>query len=283
MAPAAPLFTLTGVTVARQGRPILRGVDLEIPSGVVTAIVGPSGAGKTSLLRLLNRLDDPDTGTVHLAGQPLVEYSVCALRRQVGFVFQTPVMFEGTVADNLRIAATMMGDARETPITELLTACGLDESYANRVAADLSGGERQRVALARALATQPATLLLDEPTAALDPEAADRLMTTIREFGDTRRHAQRYAPTSIVLITHRLAEARAVSQHTVMLENGRVVETGPTEMLFTRPASTRARAYLNTRSDTAPTSSETTPADVASADGSANTSTSHDASRTSAS
>jgi putative ABC transport system ATP-binding protein len=236
--PPGALFTLRDVRQERGGREVLRGIDLDLPAGEITALVGPSGAGKTSLIRLLNRLDDPTGGAVEFDGRLLTDYPVRSLRRRVGFVFQVPVMFPGSVADNLRVAAALAGgEGKEGEIERLLPMVGLDASYASRDGERLSGGERQRVNLARALATRPEVLLLDEPTSALDPETADRLMATVCELS-----AQ--VGLTTVMVTHRLAEARASSSYAVMLENGRVVEAGATERLFTDPREPRTRAYL---------------------------------------
>lgn len=241
MAVETPLFTLEGVTRASEDRVILRDLTLEIPHTAITALIGPSGAGKTSLLRLLNRLDDPTSGTILFHGKPIAGYPVAKLRRRVGFVFQTPALFAGTVADNLRVAVELGGQeaAAEAPPRDLiLDAVELSPAYAEREVTRLSGGERQRVSLARALMTRPEVLLLDEPTSALDPEVAERLLATIarlpREYG-----------ISVVMVTHRLGEAREISTWTIMLEGGRVVETGPTARIFTAPESERTRAYLN--------------------------------------
>ena len=221
----------------------LRGIDLDIPTGEVVAVVGPSGAGKTSLIRLLNRLDDPVAGTVAYHGAPIESILVRELRRRVGFVFQTPVMFAGTVADNLALARDLPRAAAGTPTVattepnEALRLAGVDPALASRDAQALSGGERQRVSIARALMTGPESLLLDEPTSALDPEVADHIMTTVRTLADTMH-------LTVVMVSHRLEEARAVSTHTVFMEAGRVIETGPTETMFTAPNEARTRNYL---------------------------------------
>jgi putative ABC transport system ATP-binding protein len=239
---ASPLFSLHGVTQERGGAVILRDLTLDLPRTAITALVGPSGAGKTSLLRLLNRLDDPTAGQVAFDGQPITAYPVGALRRRVGFVFQTPAMFPGTVAANLRTAVEL-GHVAASPdapaIERVLSAVELSADYADREAGRLSGGEQQRVSLARALMTRPDVLLLDEPTSALDPEVAERLLATIARLTHERGVA-------VVMVTHRLSEARETSTYTVMLEGGRLVEAGPTERLFTAPASGRTRAYLAT-------------------------------------
>jgi ABC-type methionine transport system ATPase subunit len=234
-----PGFRLRDVGQVRAGRTVLDGLTLDLPAGCITALVGPSGAGKTSLLRLLDRLDDPVHGTVEFAGRSLAAWPVRELRRRVGFVFQAPTMFAGTVADNLRVARALQPHAAPLSPDEAAAALAdaeLPAQYAEREAARLSGGEQQRVALARALVTRPDALLLDEPTAALDPEVADRLLATIRRLGARG--------LTVVMVTHRLSEARAASDHTVMLERGRLVEAGPTERLFTAPAAERTRAYL---------------------------------------
>jgi ABC-type proline/glycine betaine transport system ATPase subunit len=140
---ASPLFSLRGVTQERGGAVILRDLTLDLPRTAITALVGPSGAGKTSLLRLLNRLDDPTAGQVAFDGQPITAYPVGALRRRVGFVFQTPAMFPGTVAANLRTAAEL-GHVAASPdapaIERVLSAVELSADYAARDAGLLSGG-----------------------------------------------------------------------------------------------------------------------------------------------
>jgi UDP-glucose/iron transport system ATP-binding protein len=238
--PPAPLFALRGVSVLRGNAAILRGVTLDLPRGHITAVVGPSGAGKTTLIRLLNRLSDPSAGSVAFLGRPLVAYEVRALRRKVAFVFQAPAMFPGSVADNLRTAAELGGpggiSAAPDPLV-VLESVGLSAEYAERDAEQLSGGEQQRVSLGRALMTRPEVLLLDEPTSALDPETASRLLHTVTELARERG-------VSVIMVTHRLSEARQFTTHTVMLEAGQVVEAGPTPQLFGGAETQRARAYL---------------------------------------
>jgi putative ABC transport system ATP-binding protein len=238
--PASPLFSLLHVTQRRGDAIILRDLTLDLPRTEVTALIGPSGAGKTSLIRLLNRLDDPSSGEVVFDGKPIASYPVFALRRRVGFVFQRPTMFQGTVADNLRVAVTLRVERERTDapdVERVLEAVGLDVSYATRDASRLSGGEQQRVSIARALMTRPEVLLLDEPTSALDPEVAERLLNTVVRLSRERGVA-------VVMVTHRLSEAQRASTFTVMLEAGGLVEAGPTERIFTGAARARTRAYI---------------------------------------
>jgi len=236
-----PAFRLRGVRQVRGGRAVLDDVSLHLPRGGLTALIGPSGSGKTSLLRLLNRLDDPVGGTVELFGQPLTEYPVRALRRRVGFVFQAPVMFTGTVRDNLRaahgLARAEVAPVDETRVAELLDLAGLDLSYADRQAADLSGGEKHRVSIARALTTNPEVLLLDEPTAALDPEVADRLLHTLANLRET-------TGITMIMVTHRLREARVGATYVVMLEAGRIVEAGDARKIMQDATHPRTREFL---------------------------------------
>jgi putative ABC transport system ATP-binding protein len=237
----APLFALHGVSQERGGRKVLEQVTLDLPAQGLVALIGPSGAGKSSLIRLLDRLDDPVEGSVQFRGAPIRALPVRELRRQVGFVFQAPMMFPGTVAENLRAAARFAAmspdDTTDAALGALLDAVELDQEYLAREAGRLSGGEQQRVSIARALVTSPAVLLLDEPTSALDPEVAERLMRTVSRLSREQK-------LSIVMVTHRLAEARAWSDVTVMLEAGRVVEAGPTAALFASPRETRTREFV---------------------------------------
>ena len=231
-----PAFSLRDVDQIRGKVHTLRGVSLDIPVGEVVAVVGPSGAGKTSLIRLLDRLDDPASGTVSYNGVPVSSMPVRELRRRVGFVFQAPVMFPGTVADNLEVARKL-APSSSSEASNALRLAGVDLALASRDAESLSGGERQRVSIARALMSNPEALLLDEPTSALDPDVADHVMSTIRTLADAMH-------LTVVMVTHRLAEARSASTHVVFMEGGRVIESGATEMMFTAPREARTHAYL---------------------------------------
>jgi putative ABC transport system permease protein len=161
------LFELDGVTMERAGKTVLRDVTARLPEGA-SCIAGPSGSGKSSLLRLLNRLADPVAGTVRYRGADVREHDVLELRREVCLVPQLPALLEGTVEDNIRFAADLAH--REPEVHRLLDLAGLDGSFAERDAAKLSVGEQQRAMLARALALEPRVLLLDEPTSALDED-----------------------------------------------------------------------------------------------------------------
>ncbi len=233
-------FVLQGVRQVKEGQTLLDGIDLEIVSGEVTALVGPSGAGKTSLLRLLNRLDDPVSGVICFRSRPLNQYPVQQLRLQVGFVFQTPVMFPGTVRDNLLIALKLAGKSlidADNLVAETLALAGLDPSLANREGERLSVGQKQRANIARALMTSPEVLLMDEPTSALDPETADRLMEMVRGLGKEKK-------ITVVMVTHRLSEAFQASDWTIVMESGRVLEAGATRYIFEQTANPRIRAFL---------------------------------------
>jgi putative ABC transport system ATP-binding protein len=235
-----PLFSLRHVGVERAGRPVLHDLTLDLPRASIIGILGPSGSGKTSLIRLLNRLDDPTRGEVRFLAQPLAAHGVRALRRRVAFVFQSAAMFPGTVTDNLRVAAELGGPpaaAGAPDIAALLRAVGLDPACAAREATALSNGEQQRVSLARALMTRPEVLLLDEPTSALDPEASLHLLATVARLADEQR-------VHVIMVTHRLHEARQFTTHAILLEAGRVVECGTTQHLFRAANTERARAYL---------------------------------------
>jgi putative ABC transport system ATP-binding protein len=204
------LFALEAVTVAGAERPRLDDVSLTLGAdGEITVLQGPSGSGKSTLLRLLNRLAAPDAGVVRYRGEDLAARDVLAHRREVGMVFQAPVLFPGTVADNLAVAAP------EDPPAALLERCGLAPSFLTREAATLSGGEAQRACLARALATRPRVLLMDEPTSALDGDA-------VRVIEDLARRLAAEGE-AIILVTHDRAQATRLGDRIVELREGHVV------------------------------------------------------------
>ena len=238
---SSPAFSIRGVAQEQGGVTALEDVTVDIPTAQITALIGPSGAGKSALLRILNRLSDPVAGEICYHGRPITEFAVGDLRRRVGFVFQTPVVFPGTVRDNLAAAASIAGvpvgeiDAR---ISENLRLSEVNEDLADRDANRLSMGQKQRVNIARALMTAPETLLMDEPTASLDPETADELGRTIASLCSDRG-------LTVVTATHRLMEAREMSGYLVMLDEGKVVEAGPTADLFENSSHPRLRAFLS--------------------------------------
>jgi putative ABC transport system ATP-binding protein len=219
---APVLFELRDVGLSRGGRRVLDSVSAAIPTGA-TAIVGPSGSGKSTLLRLLNRLADPDTGTISYRGRPLDEYDPLALRREVSLVPQLPALLEGTVESNLRYAVELAGG--ELDVEGCLRLAGLGPGFAERDVAKLSVGEQQRAMLARSLAQKPAVLLLDEPTSALDQAARDAIEATMLEL-------RRELEISIVLVSHDPEQARRLGDWVVRLEGGRAIEVGPLEKVL---------------------------------------------------
>jgi putative ABC transport system ATP-binding protein len=216
------LFELDDVTMSRDGKEVLRDLTASVPEGA-SCVAGPSGCGKSTLLRLLNRLADPDRGTVTYRGHDVQELDVLELRREVCLVPQLPALLEGTVADNV-VYAARLGD-RDPDVARLLDLAGLDASFADRDASRLSVGEQQRAMLARALALEPDVLLLDEPTSALDDAARGAVEATLV-------HLRERVEVSIVLVTHDLEQARRMSDWVLRLDRGRAVEQGPARKLL---------------------------------------------------
>ena len=204
------------------GKVLVTGATFEVHKGETLAIVGPSGSGKSSLLRLLNRLDEPTSGTVYLDGVDYRQIAPRELRRRAGMVTQRPYLFPGTVADNLQFGPRQRGQELSPEVVEeLLAGVGL-AGYGSRDVANLSGGEAQRVSFARALANSPEALLLDEPTSALDDDAKRGVETLIQQIG-------REQGIACVLVTHEVGQAERLAERALILEAGRIVRSGPVE------------------------------------------------------
>ena len=209
--PPEPVLGFEAVHVTSDdGATLLRGVDVTVCPGRVTVLAGPSGAGKSTLLRVGNRLEVPSGGVVRFHGTDTGTLDPRELRRRVGMVFQKPVVFGGTVRDNLRVADA---DADDAALGAELERAGLDPALLDRVADDLSGGEAQRVCIARALLTRPEVLLMDEPTSALDPENRRGIEALARELAAEG--------LGILWVTHDLAQARRLGDEVVVLVDGR--------------------------------------------------------------
>jgi UDP-glucose/iron transport system ATP-binding protein len=192
------------------GAVLVADVSIDLAAGELLGLVGPSGSGKSSLLRLLNRLDEPTTGSVYVGAVDYRTIEPRTLRRTVGMVTQRPVMFPGTVADNVRFGPSQRGQVlSDDDVHALLGRVGLTD-FAARNTANLSGGEAQRVSLARTLANGPTVLLLDEPTSALDEESKAGIESLIRSLDVT-----------CVLVTHDLAQARRLATRIVTMNKGR--------------------------------------------------------------
>src|SRR3954451_4736394 len=198
------LFELDDVRVRRGDQTVLDGLSAQLPEAV-TAISGPSGVGKSTLLRLLNRLADPESGAVRFRGTDVRELDVLTLRRTVGLVPQLPALLEGTVAECVSAGAGF-ADRPDPDVGALLERAGLPAAFAGRAADQLSVGQQQRVMLARALALEPAALLLDEPTSALDPDARDAIERTLLDL-----------KIPLVIVTHDAAQADRLADHQVRL------------------------------------------------------------------
>jgi putative ABC transport system ATP-binding protein len=194
-------------------------ITVLIQKGEVLALVGPSGSGKSSFLRLLNRLDEPTSGTVYLEGTDYRQLPPRELRRRVGLVTQTPYLFPGTIADNLRFGPRQQGkDLAEKTLTFLLDQVGLADRADSDVV-NLSGGEAQRVSLARAIANSPTVLLMDEPTSALDEKAKEEVEALILKI--VRQNA-----LTCVIVSHDLAQAARIASRVMIIKAGRLEKIG---------------------------------------------------------
>ena len=211
---------------------LVDGVSLRVTPGPVTAIMGPNGAGKSLLLRLIGGLIAPSQGRIRYGGEPAVRGN------RVAVVFQRPVVLRRSVRANLAHALKIYGVARgdrRGRIDELLRL-GQLESLADRPARLLSGGEQQRLAMVRALAARPDLILLDEPTASLDPQATAAIEALVREAAS--------AGTKAVLVTHDRGQAGRLAEDIVFLHRGRVTERTLAARFFDQPQSPEADAYL---------------------------------------
>lgn len=216
----AALLRAEGLSRVVPGKIIVSDVSFEVSGSEVLGIVGASGSGKSSLLRLLNRLDEPSAGTVYLDGKDYRQIPPRELRRRVGMVTQRPFLFPGNVAANLRFGPAQRGETlTDDEVGKLLQQAGLP-TFAGQEVSTLSGGEQQRVSLARTLANRPEALLLDEPTSALDEQSKAGIEELIAAMA--RDHG-----LACVLVTHDRDQARRLCQRIVLLDAGRVVQSGP--------------------------------------------------------
>ncbi len=231
---------------------ILSDVNVEVRRGAVTALIGPTGSGKTTLLRTFNRMNDKVTGYRH-AGDVLLDgrsiwhpgLELMALRRKVGMLFQRPNPFPMSIVDNVVAGVKAHRMASKNGLKSIaqqrLNEVGLWDAVHDRLKDSpfrLSGGQQQLLCLARALAIDPEVLLLDEPTSSLDPVSTESIEALIRDLTPK---------ITVVIVTHNLAQASRVSDRTIFLNRGRLVEHGDTRQVFENPAEEETAHYVSGR------------------------------------
>lgn len=225
---------------------VLDGVDLDIEKGEVVAIIGPSGTGKSTLLRCLNRLEKPEFGAMKVEDRTYdlargSSKEIYALRQETEMVFQQFNLFRnrdvlGNVMEGLTVVKKMKKDEAEQVALKYLEQVGLADRL-HHYPVHLSGGQQQRVAIARALAMKPKLLLMDEPTSALDPELVSEVLVTIRDIAK--------AGYTILLVTHEMNFVRKVAHKIIFLENGHICANGRPEEIFERPSNERLKEFLS--------------------------------------
>lgn len=222
---------------------VLKDVDFQVEKGDVTCIIGASGSGKSTLLRCINLLETPTSGEILFHGQSILTGKVdrCAYRAKVGMVFQSFNLFNNmTVLENCMVGQTMVlkkgkEEARQAAML-YLERVGM-APYINAKPRQISGGQKQRVAIARALAMDPEILLFDEPTSALDPEMVGEVLSVMTDLAKTG--------LTMLVVTHEMAFARAVSSKVVFMNDGVILEQGDPESIFTNPNEQRTKEFLS--------------------------------------
>ena len=224
---------------------VLKGIDLTVEKGDVIAILGPSGSGKTTLLRCINFLEKSDSGTMIFDNETydlghMRKADIAAIRKKTAFVFQNYNLFAnltalGNVTLGLTSARKMDKEKARQIGMEMLNKVGLSDR-ADYYPIQLSGGQQQRVAIARALATNPEIIYFDEPTSALDPELIGEVLTVMRQLAEDGM--------TMLVVTHELSFAENVSSRVIFMENGSIVEQGPSREFFADPKEQRTREFL---------------------------------------
>lgn len=237
----SPLVELKGITKRHDGRAALDDVSLSVSAGTLLALVGPSGSGKTTLLKTINRLAEPDSGSVILAGEDVRAVPAAALRRRIGYVFQGIGLFPHMdVGENISIVPRLTGvpaAERQARALELLDLVALPGDFLSRYPAALSGGQAQRVGVARALSARPSLMLMDEPFGALDPVTRDELGRAYRALHDA-------LGLTTIMVTHDMTEALLLADRIVVLIDGRIRADGPPASLLRGEVDAEVRALI---------------------------------------
>lgn len=240
--PTEPPIRITGLHKSFGSNEVLSGIDLTVEQGEVVCVIGPSGSGKSTLLRCVNLLEKPSSGSIRLLGAEMTDpdVEINQIRTHVGMVFQAFNLFPNmTALGNCVIAQRKVLRRSKREAEEIarrnLTLVGLSDRM-DYFPAKLSGGQQQRVAIARALSMDPQIMLFDEPTAALDPELVGDVLAVMRDLA--------HAGMTMMVVTHEMAFARDVSDRTIFMDGGVIVEEGPSVEVISSPKERRTRIFL---------------------------------------
>ncbi|MCQ6279331.1 betaine/proline/choline family ABC transporter ATP-binding protein [Bacillus sp. EB600] len=237
-----PAVEFKGVSKDYGSGPVVNNLQLDIPSGQIVTLIGPSGSGKTTILKMINRLIEPDSGTIQLEGKDGSKINPVELRRNIGYVIQQIGLFPHmTIEDNITVVPRLKGEKKKSLIgrtEELLQLIGLDyQSFRRRYPHELSGGQQQRIGVARALAAEPAIILMDEPFSALDPISREQLQNELMRLNQTVKK-------TIVFVTHDINEALKIADTIILLKEGKLVQVGTPEQLLKYPANDFVRMFI---------------------------------------
>ncbi len=243
-----PIVEISGLRKSYGANEVLKGIDLQVQPGEVIAIIGKSGSGKSTLLRCINGLEEFQSGSLTVDGKPLMYKNAAAmreLRQHVGMVFQSFNLFPHlTVGKNIMLAPGLVkkkdAAANEAMARKLLERVGLAEKF-DAFGEQLSGGQQQRVAIARALAMEPAVLLCDEITSALDPELVGEVLRVVESLADEGM--------TLLMVTHEMSFARKVADRVIFMHKGLVHEIGAPAELFTNPQTAELKQFLGSLHD----------------------------------
>ena len=235
------IFEIKNIKKEYGGKCVLTIENLELEAGKINALIGPSGAGKSTLLQILNGIETQTEGTVIFCGEEYAKGRKMSLetRRKMSMVLQKPALFNTSVFENVACPLKLRRLHKKeihSRVSEILSLVGMSDKVGQR-ALTLSGGEAQRIAIARAIVTRPEVLLLDEPTANLDPanvEVIEKLVT----------YAKNSHGTTVVIVTHNMFQARRLGENITFLLNGAIVETGSSEKIFTNPDNEKTLSFI---------------------------------------